>query len=168
MDEGTYAPMDDHATQPGGGRTAAASLAAIGSVLAATSCCLPVLPFAMAAGFAGGSAFLAVARPYLLVCAVLFIAFGFYQARRARKCRRKPGMVAPILLWISTIFVALSILFPQLMANAAADLIYRGADPMPAGQRPLVSLTAQNLSTVRGAFNAARGDIRVLIFLSPT
>jgi hypothetical protein len=60
-----------------------ASLAAIGSVLVASSCCLPVLPFVMAASFASGSAFLSAARPYLLAASVFFIAFGFYQARRA-------------------------------------------------------------------------------------
>ena len=56
------------------GSTALASLAAIGSVLAASSCCLPVLPFVMAAGVAGTSAFLNAARPYLLAVSVVFIA----------------------------------------------------------------------------------------------
>src|SRR5882724_5597494 len=37
----------------GGARTAAASTAALLSVLAASSCCLPILPFVIAAGFAG-------------------------------------------------------------------------------------------------------------------
>jgi hypothetical protein len=37
----------------------------------------------MAAGLAGTSAFLTDVRPYLLVSSILFIAFGFYQARRA-------------------------------------------------------------------------------------
>ena len=160
--------MDSEERQSGGARTAAASLAAIGSVLAATSCCLPVLPFAMAAGFAGGSAFLSAARPYLLGVSILCIAFGFHQARRARKCRRKPGVVAPILLWFSTLFVAVSVFFPQVMANAAADLLSQGAGPTPSGQPPLVSLSPANVDAVRDAFNAARNDIRVLIFLSPT
>jgi hypothetical protein len=43
----------------------------------------------MAAGLAGTSAFLTEVRPYLLVSSILFIAFGFYQARRARKCNRR-------------------------------------------------------------------------------
>jgi hypothetical protein len=158
----------DDDRRSGEGRTAVASLAAIGSVLAATSCCLPVLPFAMAAGLAGGSAFLSAARPYLLGVAVLCIAFGFYQARRARQCSRKPGIVAPVLLGFSTVFVALSLFFPQVMANAAANLLSRGSGPTPAGQPALVSLTPANLQTVRDGFNAAPNDTRVLIFLSPT
>jgi len=106
-----------------GARTTVASLAAIGSVLAAASCCLPILPFVMAAGFAGGSAFLSAARPYLLAASILFIAYGFYQARRAKKCRRRPSAIATALLWVSAVFVFVSIFFPQVMANAAAGLL---------------------------------------------
>jgi len=100
-----------------------AGIAAIGSVLAASSCCLPVLPFVAAAGFAGGSAFLAAARPYLLGASALFIALGFYQGWRAKKCQRRPSVIGSVVLWVSTLFVVTSIFFPQLMANAAANLL---------------------------------------------
>ena len=102
-----------------GAGTVAASLAAIGSVLAASSCCLPLFPFMMAAGLAGTSAFLTEVRPYLLAGSILFIAFGFYQARRARKCNRT-STVALVLLCVSAGFVLISILFPQIIANAIA------------------------------------------------
>jgi hypothetical protein len=108
-----------------GARTTFASLAAIGSVVAASSCCLPVFPFMMAAGLAGGSAFLAAARPYLLAASILFIAYGFYQVRRANQCQRRPNVIASALLWVSAFFVVLSIFFPQVMANAAAGLLAR-------------------------------------------
>ncbi len=36
----------------------AAAISAVGSVLAAATCCLPVLPFVLAAGTAGSAAFL--------------------------------------------------------------------------------------------------------------
>ena len=100
--------------------TVAASLAAVGSVLAASSCCLPLFPFMMAAGLAGTSAFLTEVRPYLLVGSLLFIAFGFYQARRARKCNRRTSRAALILLCVSAGVVLISILFPQIIANAIA------------------------------------------------
>ena len=100
--------------------TVAASLAAIGSVLAASSCCLPLFPFMMAAGLAGASQFLLEVRPYLLVGSLLFIAFGFYQARRARKCNRRTSTVALVLLCVSAGFAVISILFPQIIANAIA------------------------------------------------
>ena len=98
----------------------AASLAAIGSILAAFSCCLPLFPFMMAAGLASTSAFLSQVRPYFLVGSILFIALGFYQARRARKCNRRTNIVASALLWVSAAFVLISIFFPQIMANAIA------------------------------------------------
>src|SRR5438552_6338950 len=101
-----------------GARTTLASLAAIGSVLAASSCCLPIMPFMMAAGLAGGSTFLSAARPYLLAASILFIAYGFYQAWQAKKCQRQPNVIASALLWVSAVFVVISIFFPQVMAYA--------------------------------------------------
>jgi hypothetical protein len=79
----------------------------------------------MAAGLAGGSAFLSAARPYLLAASVLLIAFGFYEARRAKKCHRRPGIISSVLLWVSAGFVFLSIFFPPAMANTAASLLAR-------------------------------------------
>src|SRR2546422_837516 len=105
-----------------GARTALASIAAVTSVLAASSCCLPLVPFLLAAGFAGTSTVLSAARPVLLGTSVLSIAYGFYQARQAKKCRRRPGLVSSMLLWFSTVFVLIAILFPQIIANAAASL----------------------------------------------
>jgi hypothetical protein len=102
-----------------------ASIAAIGSVLAASSCCLPILPFLLAAGFAGSSTFLSAVRPYLLGASVLLIAYGFYQAQRAKKCRQPPGVIATVLLWTSGIGVILSVFFPQVIANASANLLGR-------------------------------------------
>ena len=106
-------------------RTMLASIGAIGSVLAASSCCLPILPFLLAAGFAGSSTFLSAARPYLLGASILFIAYGFYHARRAKKCRVRRNLVASMLLWVAAVFVVMSIFFPQLMANASASLLTR-------------------------------------------
>jgi cytochrome bd-type quinol oxidase subunit 2 len=108
-----------------GARTTLAGLAAISGVLAASSCCLPILPFVLAAGFAGSSEFLSAARPYLLAASILFIAWGFYQAWQAKRCQRRPNVIASALLWVSAAFVVISIFFPQVMANAAADLLAR-------------------------------------------
>jgi cytochrome bd-type quinol oxidase subunit 2 len=105
--------------------SALASIAAIGSVLAASSCCLPILPFLFAAGFAGSSAFLSAARPYLLGASILFIAYGFYQAWRAKRCQRRPSVIASVLLWVAAVSVIISIFFPQVMADASASLFPR-------------------------------------------
>ena len=117
--------MSDHSTRsesPGGASSVAVSLAAIGSVLAASSCCLPLFPFMMAAGLAGTSTFLSQARPYLLASSILFIAFGFYQAWRAKKCQHRTSVLSSVLLWFSAAFVFVSIFFPQIMANVIAGL----------------------------------------------
>jgi hypothetical protein len=108
-----------------GGRTALAGVAAVISVVAASSCCLPILPFALAASLAGGSTFVTTLRPYLLGASVLFITFGFYQAYRNKQCNRRSSKVASALLWISTFFVFISLFFPQVLANAAANLLAR-------------------------------------------
>jgi hypothetical protein len=108
-----------------GRRTAAASIAAMVSVIAASSCCLPFLPFVFAASLAGSSTVLAALRPYLLGASVLFISYGFYQAWQSKRCSRKPSFLSSALLWLSAFFVFVSIFFPQVVANAAADLLAR-------------------------------------------
>jgi len=105
--------------------TFVAAISAVGSVLAALTCCLPVLPFVLAAGTASSTAFLSsyisALRPYLLGISVLFIAFGFFQSRRASQCNCKPSVFSQVVLWLSALIVAISILLPQ----AFADLVER-------------------------------------------
>jgi hypothetical protein len=113
------------ASRDGSQRTVFTSLAAIVSIVAASGCCLPLLPFVAATGLAGASALLQTARPYFLGASIALIAYGFYQARRTRKCHRRPRLISSVVLWISALLVATSILFPQLMANVAASLLGR-------------------------------------------
>ena len=103
--------------------TVFASLAALGSVILASSCCLPLLPFLFAAGAAGTSAFVVRLRPYLLVLSVLLITFGFYRSWRAKQCNCKPSWISTFLLWFSAIVVVAFIFFPQVIANLVADLL---------------------------------------------
>jgi len=100
-----------------------ASLAALGSVIVASSCCLPLLPFLFAAGTAGTSVFVAQLRPYLLVLSVLLIIFGFYKSWRAKQCNCKPSQISIFLLWFSAFVVFVFIFFPQVIANLVADLL---------------------------------------------
>ena len=103
----------------------AAALSAVGSVVAGLTCCLPVLPFVLAAGTASSARFLSTyvgaLRPYLLAVSILFIALGFYQSRRATQCNCKPSVLSQVVLWLSALIVAISILLPQ----AFADLVER-------------------------------------------
>lgn len=45
---------------------------------------------------------------------------------------------------------------------------YYGGTKVPAGQPQLVFLTSTNFDQLRTAFNAASGDVRVVLLLSPT
>ncbi len=100
-----------------------ASLGALGGVIVASSCCLPLAPFLFAAGAAGTSAFLSRFRPYLLVVSILCIAFGFYQSWRAQRCDSKPSRTSTFLLWFSAVVVFIFVFFPQVIANLVADLL---------------------------------------------
>jgi hypothetical protein len=53
-------------------------------------------------------------------------------------------------------------------ALAGALVYFYGGSQAPAGQAPLQSLTSQNVAEIKNAFNAANGDARVLVLLSPT
>jgi len=97
-----------------------ASVSAVASAMAASSCCLPLFPFAAAAGLAGGSALLVTLRPYLLGASVLLIGYGFYQAMRAKQCNCRPSVISTILLWSSAAIVVVMILFPQAVASLLA------------------------------------------------
>ena len=103
--------------------TVIASVAALASVVAASSCCLPLLPFLFAAGAASTSVLLAQFRPYLLALSVLLVAFGFYRAWRAKQCNCKPSRTSTFFLWFSALVVLVMIFFPQVFANLVADLL---------------------------------------------
>jgi hypothetical protein len=45
---------------------------------------------------------------------------------------------------------------------------FYGGEKVPAGQPPLVSLTSANFDQLRTAFNAASGEVRIVLLLSPT
>src|SRR5215813_6840410 len=94
-------------------RTILASIGALSSAIAATGCCLPLIPVVAAAGLAGGAAFFTRLQPYLLCISVLMIGYGFYQASRARRCNRRPGIASTVLLWMSAAIVLVMVLFPQ-------------------------------------------------------
>ena len=106
--------------RPGNRGTILASTAALASALAASSCCLPLLPFVAAAGLAGSSALFTAIRPYLLAVSALLIAFAFLQAHRAKRCNCRPSKVSTVVLWLSTAIVAVMIFFPQAVAEILA------------------------------------------------
>jgi hypothetical protein len=51
---------------------------------------------------------------------VLLIAFGFYQAHRAKQCNCRPSKLSTAVLWVSTAVIAVMIFFPQAVAELLA------------------------------------------------
>jgi hypothetical protein len=45
---------------------------------------------------------------------------------------------------------------------------FYGGERVPAEQRPLLSLTSNNFDQLHTAFNAASGEVRIVLLLSPT
>ena len=51
---------------------------------------------------------------------------------------------------------------------AGALVYYYGGSKVPPGQLPLQRITLQNENDLISAFNADEGEVRVLLFFSPT
>ena len=176
----------NRADQSRSSHTIFASVAALVSVIAASSCCLPIVPFVFAASLAGSSTVLTALRPYLLGTSVLSIAYGFYQAWQSKRCSRKSNFLSSALLWLSAFFVFVSIFFPQVLANAAANLLASEPDPQSyslhsrcaaSGRRAFYIFLRQDIQPLRSAcfgrpsrrkpflpssaFNAAKGKVRL-------
>jgi hypothetical protein len=54
------------------------------------------------------------------------------------------------------------------LAVTAALAHFYGGSQAPVSQLPIVRLTPANVSQVEATFNAAKGDVRLLVLLSPT
>lgn len=62
----------------------------------------------------------------------------------------------------------------RILGTAAALILgaglfyFYGGHQAPSTQAPLVDLAPENLSTLKNAFNEAKGDVRLLVLLSPS
>lgn len=146
-------------------KTIIASLGAMFTSLLTVGCCLP-LPFLGAAGIAGASVYLGVARPWLLGLSVALLGVGCFQVYRGMKCRARQNKIALVLLGLAALLVVLLLFFPQALAGLLANI--SSGQTVPAGQPALTSLTPENFDQLRAAFNGAGGDVRVVLLLSPT
>lgn len=97
------------------------SIAALSSLIAAVSCCLPVGTLLFAAGAAGAARILAPLRPWLIGVSVLSLAMGFFQAYRRSHCTLRRDPFTVVVLWFSAAVVVLMLLFPQVIAGYLAD-----------------------------------------------
>jgi hypothetical protein len=65
-----------------------------------------------------------------------------------------------------TVFYGLVTLFAAIVLFVVYYL-YVGSS-VPAGQQPLLRLTASNLESLKQSFNEAKDSVRVIVMLSPT
>jgi hypothetical protein len=107
--------------------TFVSSIAALGSVIAAMSCCLPVGTFLVAAGAAGAGRILAPLRPWLFGVSIVALILGFVQAYGRSHCTLRRNPMTVLLLWISAAMVLAMWLFPQVVAGFLADKVLVGA-----------------------------------------
>jgi hypothetical protein len=145
-------------------RSWVASLTAVASVAAASLCCLPVVPLALAAGGASAAWFTASKfQPYLLGLSAACILYGFWQVRTARQCSTQRRAWNMTLLGIATVMTAGAILFPQAIAN----ILTPGGGEIAGVDMPFLRLTGAN--QLRDAINLAPPDATIVVALfSPT
>ena len=103
------------------------SIAALGSLVAAMSCCLPVGTFLVAAGAAGAARILNPLRPWLFGVSIAALILGFVQAYGRSHCSLRRNPVSIGLLWISAALVLVLLLFPQAIAGFLADRLPSGS-----------------------------------------
>lgn len=112
----------------------------------------------LAATIGGAGVFLEPLRPWLTALSVALIAFGFWQARRARQCSPGRRRLNFALLSVAAVFVGASIAFPSYLSF--------GSHEVPSGQPALVELSSADQLAAR--WNRSPGKAKVLVLLSPT
>lgn len=139
------------------------SLAALASVVAASMCCLPLGTLLLATG-TGSAAFLVppAMQPWLMGLAAVLIAVGAWRTFVRPRCATDRSWVHKTSLTASALAVAFMWLAPQQAANLLAGDSGRLAAPGDEAQ-PIASVDA-----LKAAFNAAAGETRFIVLLSPT
>jgi hypothetical protein len=99
------------------------SIAALGSVIAAMSCCLPVGTFLVAAGAAGAGRILAPLRPWLFGVSIGALILGFVQAYGHSHCTLRRNPITVLVLWAAAMMVLVLLMFPQALAGFLADTV---------------------------------------------
>jgi len=114
----------------------------------------------MAAGSAGASLFTEKLRPWLVWISVACLVLAFVQTYFRARCDFRTRRFRTVLLWFSTVVVVAMVLAPHFTATILA------------GRRPHF-FSSGELRTFeemdfRRAFDAAAGQTRIVLLLSPT
>jgi predicted PurR-regulated permease PerM len=136
------------------------TLASLASLVAALSCCLPLGTLLMAAGSAGASLFSERLRPWLLAFSVAALLFAFVQTYFRRRCAFRQRRLRTVLLWFSAIVVV-----GMLGAPRAVSTLLAGRLPSFSASSELRDFKESEFAR---DFEAAAGQTRVVVLLSPT
>jgi hypothetical protein len=143
------------------GRGAVLSTAAsFASLLAALSCCLPLGTLLLAAGSAGASLLSETLRPWLVWISLAFLILAFVQTYVRARCDFRTRRVRTVLLWFSAVVLGATLVAPRFTASLLA-----GRLPGFSASGELRPFTE---SALRNAFDAASGETRLVVLLSPT
>ena len=145
--------------QPARG-SAAASIASVASLIAALSCCLPLGTLLMAAGSVGASVFSEYLRPWLLAFSAASLVFAFVQTYVRRRCDFRHRRTRTVLLWFSAAMVVTMLASPAWFTGLLA-----GRLPSWSNSGELIAFDAASFAR---DFNAASGETRLVVLLSPT
>jgi hypothetical protein len=141
-------------------RAVGPTLASLASLVAALSCCLPLGTLLMAAGAAGAALFSERLRPWLLAFSIASLLFAFVQTYVRRWCDFRYRRFRTLLLWFSALLVTGMIAAPRYVSSLLA------------GRLPSLSAAGQlrpfEQSVFERDFNAASGQMRLVVLLSPT
>lgn len=138
------------------------AIAAVTSLIAAATCCIPLGTVVAAAGTAGASAMLDTARWWLMPLSGVLIAVALWQTYRHRPLSGKRPLAGQIILWTAAAMVAMMFVFPQQVALLVANRPASQGGSAPAPVTPFA------LQDFKAQFNAASKQLRVVVLLSPS
>jgi len=136
------------------------TVASLASLVAALSCCLPLGTLLLSAGSAGASVFSERLRPWLLILSVAALAAAFVQTYFRGRCEFRHRTLRTCLLWFSAVVVVGMLVAPRCVSSLMA-----GRLPSFSAASELRDFDERQFAR---EFDAAMGQTRVVLLLSPT
>lgn len=136
------------------------TFASLASLAGALTCCLPLGTLLLSAGSAGASLFSEKLRPWLLVLSAAALVFAFVQTYFRGRCEFRHRRLRTCLLWFSATVLLGMVVMPRYVASLMA-----GRLPSFSAASDLRDFDERQFT---GDFDAALGQTRVVLLLSPT
>jgi hypothetical protein len=134
--------------------------ASLVSLIGALACCLPLGALLMAAGSASASLLSEALRPILIWVSVGFLVLAFVQTYFRSRCDFRHRRFRTVLLWMSAVIVVATLAAPRFTATLLAGRI--------PGFSAAGELRTFDEREFLREFDAAIGETRIVVMLSPT